>query len=105
MAGDNRMTLQDFLDSKESKYAVIRSDSYAQDPVAQSISSSPRQFELDGVSFTLLSLEPLTVPQLISYTEQAANGVEFELTVGSGKVTLLTHSKVLELLSSLPVEE
>ena len=99
------MTLQDFLDSKESKYAVIRSDSYAQDAVAQSISASPRQFDLDGVSFTLLSLEPLIVPELIAYAEQAANGVEFELTVGSGKVTLLTHGKVLELLSSLPVEE
>lgn len=94
------MTLQDYLNSKESKYAVIRADSYEQDPVAQSISQSPRRFMFGDVEMVVLSLEPLTVPELIAYAEQAANGVEFELTIGSGKVTLLTHSSVVELLSS-----
>jgi hypothetical protein len=47
---------------------------------------------------TILSLEPLTVPELVAYVEQAANGVEFELTLGSGKVTLLLHSQVINLL-------
>ncbi len=99
------MTLQDFLDSKESKYAVIRSDSYAQDPVAQLISPSPRTFDYNGVNMTLLSLEPLSVPELVDYVEQAANGVEFELTIGSGKVTLLLHPDVIELLNSISQPE
>ena len=95
------MTLQDYLNSNESKYAVIRYDSYLQDPVAQSISPSPRKFLFDNVEMAVLSLEPLSVPQLIAYAESHANGVEFELTVGSGKVTLLTHSQVLSLLLSI----
>lgn len=94
------MDLATYLENAESKYAVIRSDSYAQDPVAQSISQSPRTFDHNGVDMTLLSLEPLTVPELVAYVEQAANGVEFELTLGSGKVTLLTHTQVLNLLST-----
>lgn len=92
------MNLETYLASAESKYAVIRSDSYAQDPVAQAISQSPRTFDHEGTDMTLLSLEPLTVPQLVAYVEQAANGIEFELTIGSGKVTLLLHSQVTELL-------
>lgn len=99
------MTLAEYLANPESKYAVIRSDSYDADPVAQSISQSPRRFLLEGVEFVILSLEPLSVPELVAYAEQAANGVEFELTVGSGKVTLLLHSTALELLSSTTIEE
>lgn len=97
------MTLEQYLQSTESKYAVIRADSYEQDAVAQSISQSPRRFMFGEVEMVVLSLEPLTVPELIAYAEQAANGVEFELTIGSGKVTLLTHSQVLALLDSAPV--
>lgn len=96
------MTLNEYLASTESKYAVIRLDSYESDPVAQTISQSPRQFEFNGVELVVLSLEPLTVPQLVAYVEQAANGVEFELTIGSGKVTMLLHSQVLALLQSAP---
>ncbi len=96
------MTLEQYLQSTESKYAVIRADSYDQDPVAQSISQSPRRFMFNDVEMVALSLEPLTVPELIAYAEQAANGVEFELTVGSGKVTLLVHSQVVSLLSNMP---
>ena len=98
------MTLAEYLANPESKYAVIRADSYAQDPVAQSISTSPRTFTHDGVEMVVLSLEPLTVPELVAYVDQAANGVEFELTVGSGKVTLLLHRNVLELLNGLAVD-
>lgn len=94
------MTLEQYLQSTESKYAVIRADSYEQDSVAQSISQSPRRFMFGDVEMVVLSLEPLTVPELIAYAEQAANGVEFELTIGSGKVTLLTHSGILSLLES-----
>lgn len=63
------MNIKTYLASAESKYAVIRSDSYALDPVAQSISASPRTFDHSGVSMTLLSLEPLTVPELVAYVE------------------------------------
>lgn len=93
------MTLTDYLNSPESKYAVIRFDSYNSDPVAQTISTSPRQFTINNIEMVVLSLEPLTVPQLIAYANQAANGVEFEFTIGSGKVTLLTHSQVVNLLA------
>lgn len=99
------MTLEQYLVSPESKYAIIRTDSYLQDPVAQSISPSPTTFMYQGVDMVVLSLEPLSVPELVAYVEQAANGVEFELTIGSGKVTLLLHSKVIELLSTLREEE
>lgn len=92
------MTLQEYLAIPESKYAIIRTDSYQTDDVAQGISQSPRQFDKDGISFTLLSLDPAQIPALAEYAETAGNGVEFELTVGSGKVTLLTHSQVIELL-------
>lgn len=94
------MNLAQYLESPESKYAVIRTDSYLQDPVAQSISPSPTTFMYQDVSMTVLSLEPLSVPELVTYVEQSANGVEFELTIGSGKVTLLLHSQVLALLAS-----
>lgn len=95
------MNLEQYLASPESKYAVIRYDSYAQDPVAQSISQSPRQFLFDGVEMVVLSLEPLTVPELVHYVEQVANGVEYQFTIGSGKVTLLLHKQVCDLLSNL----
>lgn len=98
------MTLEQYLVNPESKYGVIHSDSYDQDPVAQSISPAPRRFLFDGVEMVVLSLEPLTVPELVAYVEQAANGVEFELTIGSGKVTLLTHSQVLALLADTETE-
>lgn len=92
------MTLQEYLANPESKYAVIRTESYQDDEVAQGISSEPRQFDKDGISFTLLSLDPAQIPALAEYAETAGNGVEFELTVGSGKVTLMTHSQVVGLL-------
>lgn len=96
------MTLQEYLAIAESKYAIIRTDSYQADEVAQGISQSPRQLDKDGINFTLLSLDPEQIPTLAEYAETAGNGVEFELTVGSGKVTLLTHSQTLTLLGSVP---
>ena len=99
------MTLQEYLANPESKYAVIRAESYQTDDVAQGVSSEPRQFDKDGISFTLLSLDHAQIPALADYAETAGNGVEFELTVGSGKVTLLTHSQVLELLPTSPEEQ
>lgn len=92
------MTLEKYLAIPESKYAIIRTESYQADEVAQSISSEPRQFDKDGISFTLLSLDPAQIPTLAEYAETAGNGVEFELTIGSDKVTLLTHQQVIDLL-------
>lgn len=42
---------------------------------------------------------------LAYYAESQANGVEFELTIGSGKVTLLTHADVVTLLNKEEVNE
>lgn len=92
------MNLKDYLANPESKYAVIRLDSYTTDPVAQSLTPEPRSFVFDGVDMAIISLDPSMVATLAAYAEQAANGVEFDLTVGSGKVTLLTHSQALKLL-------
>lgn len=94
------MTLQEFVQAPGSKFAVIRKESYDADPIAQSISASPRIFEYAGVEMVVLSIEPSAVETLAAYAGQAANGVEFELTVGSGKVTLLTHEHALSLIAS-----
>lgn len=99
------MLLSEFISNKESKYAIIRYDSYLQDPVAQSLSSSPRTFIYNDVTMVVFSLEPLSVEQLVMYANNAANGVEFELTLNSGKVTLLLHSQMLQLLQGLSDEE
>lgn len=104
MEGYSRMTLQEFMNSVESKYAVIQTLSYENDSVAKEISTSPRQFTKDGISFTVLSIECRQIPELVAYAEQVGNGVEFELTIGSGKATLLTHSQVLALLPADPIE-
>lgn len=84
-----------------SNYAIITKQSYDSDPVAQQISQSPRCFMCQGVQLVILSIEPAQLPSLIEYAEQVANGVEFELTVGNGKVTLLTHSQIIKLLYDL----
>lgn len=99
------MLLSEFISNKESKYAIIRYDSYLQDPVAQSLSNSPRAFTYNDVTMVVFSLEPLSVEQLVMYANNAANGVEFELTLNSGKVTLLLHSQMLQLLQGLSDEE
>lgn len=95
------MTLDEFLSQSGNKYAVISLESYNQDAIAQSISNSPRIFIKDDVELVVLSLEPATIPKLVEYVEESANGIEFELALGSGKVTLLLHSQILDLLSSL----
>lgn len=81
-----------------SHYAVITKASYDADPVAQSISLSPRMFTYQGAELVILSIEPSQLPKLISYAEQVGNGIEYELIIGSGKVTLLTHQQALDLM-------
>lgn len=94
------MTLQEYIDYPGSKFAIIRKDSYEADLTAQSISDSPRIFKYQGVDMVVLSIERSAIEPLAMYAEQAANGVEFEMTVGSGKVTLLTHEQALSLIAS-----
>lgn len=93
------MNLKDYLASPESKYAIIRLDSYTKDPVAQSLSPEPRSFVFDGVDMAIISLDPSAIVELVEYATQVANGVEFKLTVGSNKVTLLTHSQALAIMT------
>jgi len=81
-----------------SHYAVITKASYEADQIAQSISQSPRVFDYHGVEMVILSIEPSQLPNLITYAEQVGNGVEYELTIGSGKVTLLNHAQSLALM-------
>lgn len=92
------MDIEYYLSSTQSKYAVLRYDSYLQDPIAQQLTPSPRTFEFDGVTMAVISLEPLGVPALIEYINTLGSGVEFELTIGSGKVTLLLHNQILAIL-------
>lgn len=81
----------------ESMYAVITEAKYNEDPVAQSLSGSPRLFVFEGVPMVVLSLPLDRIPDLIQYAEQTGSGVERTLTVGTNKVTLLTHAEVLAI--------
>lgn len=97
------MTLQKYLRACKSKYAVIRLSSYQADEVAQSLSDSPTQFTIEGVDFVILSLEKSAITDLVSYLESIGSGVEFELTLGSGLVTLLLHSQAKALMEKYNV--
>lgn len=45
----------------------------------------------------VLSLPLDRIPDLVQYAEQTGSGVEYTLTVGTNKVTLLTHAEVLAI--------
>lgn len=99
------MTLDQYIQTKGSKYAVISKERYEQDPVALSLTDSPREFLFDGVPMVVISLDPLTVPELVQYAKSVSNGVEFELTLGTSKVTLLTHTAILKILEQQESQE
>lgn len=90
------MNIEQFIQSPELKFAVITKASWEQDEVAQSIAPSPRVFMHQGTEMVLLSISKTKVMELYNYVQGA---VEYELTLGTGKVTLLLHSQVLELLT------
>lgn len=92
------MTLQEYISLGVSKYAVISTAAFEADPVAQALSSSPRQFTVAGVSYVILSLDPSSVSSLASYVESTGVGIEFEFIKDSGNVSLLTHAQALALL-------
>lgn len=85
MGGDTIMNITDFITSPELKYAVITKEAYDNDPVAQSITQHPRVFVYEGVELVVLSLSKYEVQQLYDYVQGV---VEYELTLGTGKVTL-----------------
>ncbi len=92
--------LKSFISSPELKFAVITKSSFDDDPVAQDLSSAPVVIVIDETELVILSIPTDKVAELAAYAEQAASGVEFDLTLGTGKVTLLLHSKVLILLAN-----
>jgi hypothetical protein len=89
------MNLEQFINSPQLKYAVITRESWLNDEVAQSIAPSPRVFEHQGVEMVLLSISKAQVQTLYDYVQGA---VEYELTIGTGLVTLLLHEQVLALM-------
>ncbi len=90
------MNIEQFIQDEQLKFAVIAKASWEADEVAQSISPSPRAFTHQGVDMVLLSICVTQVQALHDYVRGA---VEYNLTVGTGLVTLLLHSQVQELLA------
>jgi hypothetical protein len=84
-----------------SHYAVITKASYDKDLVAQTVSLSPRVFTYQGVELVILSIEPAQLQRLIDYANSIGSGIEYELTIGSGKVTLLTHAQAVALMAQV----
>lgn len=98
------MNLEQYLAVPESKYAVILAAAYAADPVAQAISASPRQFDLNGVSYVILSLDPAQIRQLYTYVTGSGNAIEFGFVQGTGAIKLLTHHQALDLMAQVDHE-
>lgn len=96
------MNLETYLAQPGNKYLVIGKAVWEQDPVAQQVAPDPRHFELAGTTYTIISLEPLTIPDLIAYMESQAGQYEFGWTQGNGKASYLTHSQVLDLIATIP---
>lgn len=96
------MNLEQYLSNSESKYLVIGKAVWEQDPVAQQVAPDPRHFELAGTTYTIVSLEPLAIPDLIAYMESQEGQYEFGWTQGNGKASYLTHSQMLDLLTTIP---
>lgn len=96
------MNLQDYLSQQGNKYLVIGKSIWEQDPVAQQVAPDPRHFELNGTAYTIISLEPMAIPELVAYMESMEGQYEFGWTQGNGKASYLTHTQMLELLAQLP---
>lgn len=93
------MILQEYIATNQSKYAVIGAAAYDADPVAQSVSTSPRRFIVEAVEYVILSLDPDSIAGLVGYIESTGTSVEYTFNVGTGLVSLLTHTQALELLA------
>lgn len=93
------MSLESYIATNQSKYAVIGGANYDADPMAQSISSSPRRFILDGTEYVILSLDPASIAGLVEYIQLTGADVEYAFVKGSGKASLLTHAQAIELMA------
>lgn len=94
------MTLDEYLASPESKYAVILKSVYLTDSVARTISDSPREFTLNDVEYVILSIEPNNVQTLVGYLISLGTPIEYSFIQGTGAIKLLIHSQVLALIES-----
>jgi hypothetical protein len=99
-AGSDMKTLNDFISSAGLKFALITRDSFDSDPVAQQLSGIPAVITVDGIELVILSIPTDKIAGLVAYAEQIGSGIEFQLTLGSGRVTLLTHQAALALVQS-----
>ena len=92
--------LNEYLSNPESKYAIITASAWAESETAQALAPQPRLFDYQGTRLAIISLDQAQVPALAE-----AYPVEFgQVTIGSGRVTLLTHSQILTLLPNEPEE-
>jgi len=96
--------LNEFIAEPGFKFGVITRASFEADPIAQELSGSPVVIFVDGVELVILSIPTAKVAELADYAVHAGNGVEFELTIGSGKVTLLTHPEAIKLVAQATPE-
>lgn len=92
------MILKDFISTPGLKFAVISLASFDSDPVAQQLSESPTVITVEGIELVILSIPTAKIAELVAYAEQIGSGIEFQLTLGSGRVTLLTHQAALALV-------
>ena len=93
-------SLATFTSSPEYKFALITRSSFDADPIAQQLSTAPTVITVQDTELVILSIPTDRVAELAAYAEQVANGIEFELTLGSNKVTLLLHTQALELVAN-----
>lgn len=99
------MNLRTFVDSNESKYLVIGTNIWNTDPVAQAMAPDARSFTLNGVTYSIISLDPMGVDRLSIYIESNGGEYEFEFQQGNGKASYLLHSQMAELLRRVHAEE
>jgi len=97
------VTLNDYLAVPGFKYLVVGKANWEQDEVARSVAPEPRHFKLGETEYTIISLEPFTIPQLTAYMESQSGQYEFGWTLGNGKASYLTHQQMLDLLASIEI--
>lgn len=99
----NIENIEQFIASRELKFAIITKESWEQDEVANSLSSSPRFLKFNNQDMVILSLPNAKVRTLYDYVN---GNVEFNsITLGSGKVTLLLTNQVMDILKENEPDE
>lgn len=98
------MTIEQFIASPELKFAVITKENWEIDEVAQSLSSSPRCFELNNIEYVILSISTAQAQKLYDYLTLHGIGIDYDMVQNTGNVKLLLHSQALELMAVLNSE-